>query len=279
MRKLSEKNAKLVGKVKIILHKMGKVGMHFGHQPRKLNPKMMPYIAAERDGMHLINVLKTINQIKKVRRSLVRSASQGKTFLFVGTKLSATQIIADTALQCNSFYVNRRWLGGMFTNWKTIKRSITTLNRLEVQAKRGTFERLPKKRGATLKKEKERLDKYLGGLKKMFAIPDVVIIVGQPEEMKAVRECQKLGIQTITILDTDCDPTLTSLFVPANDDSIKSITFLLTKFLKSIQKGQLKFKKLKEEEIKKNKTKEKKKIKWQNKKKKKKIKKKNQMAN
>ena len=257
--KLSRENVKIVVKVSKLLREMGEVGMHFGHQPRKLNPKMLPYIRAEHDGMHLINTIKTIKHLKEVSDFLIKSASQGKTFLFVGTKLSATQIIADTALQCNSFYVNQRWLGGMFTNWETIKRSITTLNRLEVQEKRGGFERLPKKRGATLKKEKERLDKYLGGLKKMFAIPDIVIIVGQPEEMNAVRECQKLGIQTITILDTDCDPTLTDLFVPANDDSIKSIRFLLTKFLKSIQKGQLKLKKSIKNRIKKNKRKESKK--------------------
>ena len=225
------------------LKKMAKVGMHFGHQARKWNPKMDPYIYTERNGMHIIDLIQTYSHLKKVSQFLVESASQGKTFLFVGTKKPVTQLIAETALQCDSFYVNQRWLGGMLTNWKTIKKSIAKLNELEVREKRGGFERLPKKEGATRKKEKERLHKYLGGLKKMFAIPDVVIIVGQPEEMNAVRECQKLGIRSITILDTDCDPTLADLFVPANDDSITSLRFLLTNFLEDIQKGQKQFKK------------------------------------
>ena len=223
------------------IDEMAQVGMHFGHQARKWNPKMAPYIYAERNGMHIIDLIQTYSHLKKVSQFLIESASQGKTFLFVGTKKQATQLIAETALQCDSFYVNQRWLGGMLTNWKTIKTSIAKLNELEVRGKRGGFELLPKKEGAAHKKEKERLQKYLGGLKKMFAIPDVVIIVGQPEEINAVRECQKLGIRSITILDTDCDPTLADLFVPANDDSVTSLRLLLTSFLEDIQKGQKQF--------------------------------------
>nr|ABX82632.1 ribosomal protein S2 [Trebouxia aggregata] len=224
------------------IDEMVQVGMHFGHQARKWNPKMAPYIYAKRNGMHIIDLIQTYSHLKKVSQFLVEAASQEKTFLFVGTKKQATRLIAETALQCDSFYVNQRWLGGMLTNWKTIKTSIAKLNDLEFREKRGDFENLPKKEGATCKKEKERLQKYLGGLKKMFAIPDVVIIVGQPEEINAVRECQKLGIRSITILDTDCDPSLADLFVPANDDSVASLKLLLTNFLDSIQKGQKQFK-------------------------------------
>ena len=223
------------------IDEMAEVGMHFGHQARKWNPKMAPYIYAERNGIHIIDLIQTYAHLKQVSQFLIESASQGKTFLFVGTKKQATRLIAKAALQCDSFYVNQRWLGGMLTNWKTIKTSIAKLNDLEFREKRGDFENLPKKEAATCKKEKERLQKYLGGLKKMFAIPDVVIIVGQPEEINAVRECQKLGIRSITILDTDCDPTLADLFVPANDDSVASLRLLLTNFLEDIQKGQKQF--------------------------------------
>ena len=136
------------------------------------------------------------------------------------------------------FYVNQRWLGGMLTNWQTIKKSLQTLEKLEVQE--STFFKLPKKEATLLKKRKERLQKYLGGLKGMKTLPDVVVILGQKEEMNAVLECQKLGITTISVLDTDCDPTLTDLFVVANDDSKKSLDFLFNVFLKSIYLGKKK---------------------------------------
>ena len=230
------------------IDEMVQVGMHFGHQARKWNPKMAPYIYAERNGVHIIDLIQTYSHLKQVSQFLEESASKGKTFLFVGTKKQASRLIAKTALQCDSFFVNQRWLGGMLTNWKTIKTSIIKLNDLELREKRGEFERLPKKEAATCKKEKERLEKYLGGLKKMFSIPDVVIIIGQPQEMNAVHECQKLGIRSVTILDTDCDPTLADLFVPANDDSVASLRLILNQFLESIRKGQKRFLDLKTEE-------------------------------
>lgn len=223
------------------IDEMVQVGMHFGHQARKWNPKMAPYIYAERNGVHIIDLIQTYSHLKQVSQFLEESANQGKIFLFVGTKKQASRLIAKTALQCDSFFVNQRWLGGMLTNWKTIKTSIIKLNDLELREKRGEFERLPKKEAATCKKEKERLEKYLGGLKKMYSIPDVVIIIGQPQEMNAVRECQKLGIRSVTILDTDCDPTLADLFVPANDDSVASLRLILNQFLESIRKGQKQF--------------------------------------
>ena len=220
------------------IDEMAQAGMHLGHQARKWNPKMAPYIYAQRDGIHIIDLIQTHSHLKHVSRFLIKSASQGKTFLFVGTKKQATRLIAKTALQCDSFFVNQRWLGGMLTNWETIKTSITRLSHLEVRERRGEFESLPKKEGAMCKREVERLRKYLGGLKAMCSPPDVVIIVGQPEEMNAVRECRKLGIPSVTILDTDCDPSLADLFVPANDDSIASLRVILNQFLQDIQTGQ-----------------------------------------
>ena len=225
----------------ITIDEMAQVGMHFGHQARKWNPKMAPYIYTERNGIHIIDLIQTYSYLKKVTKFLNESAAQGKTFLFVGTKKQASRLVAKTALQTNSFFVNQRWLGGMLTNWKTIKTSILKLNNLEALEKSGEFENLPKKEAANSKKEKDRLQKYLGGLKTMSTLPDIVIIIGQPEEMNAVAECKKLGITTVTILDTDCNPALADYFVPANDDSVSSLQLLLNQFLQSIQQGQQQF--------------------------------------
>lgn len=225
----------------ITIDEMAKVGMHFGHQARKWNPKMAPYIYTQRNGIHIIDLIQTYSYLKQVTKFVTNSAAQGKTFLFVGTKKQASRLIAKTALQSNSFFVNQRWLGGMLTNWKTIKTSIAKLNQLEALEKNGNFENLPKKEASNAKKEKERLQKYLGGLKNMVMIPDIVIIIGQPEELNAVAECRKLGITNITILDTDCNPTFADYFVPANDDSVSSIQLLLSEFLQAILQGQQQF--------------------------------------
>lgn len=220
------------------IDEMVQAGMHFGHQARKWNPKMAPYIYAEKNGIHIIDLIQTYYHLKKVSAFLNVSAAQGKKILFVGTKKQATRLIAKVALQSDSFFVNQRWLGGMLTNWKTIKTSINKLNELELREKNGEFERLPKKEAASCKKEKERLNKYLGGLKNMVSIPDIVIIIGQLEEINAVKECQKLGIRSVTILDTDCNPTLADLFIPANDDSVASLQIILNEFLHAILDGQ-----------------------------------------
>lgn len=219
------------------IDEMVKMGLHFGHHARNWNPKMAPYIHSKRNGVHIIDLIQTYSYLKKASQFLTKSAAQGKTFLFVGTKRQATRLIAKAAIDSQSFYINQRWLGGMLSNWKTMTLSIIKLNELEVREKYGGFEKLPKKEAALLRKQKERLDKYLGGVKQMGRIPDVLIIIGQPNEMNAVRECQKLGRQNVTILDTDCDPSLADFFVPANDDSVPSLTFLLTTFVKAILKG------------------------------------------
>jgi small subunit ribosomal protein S2 len=222
------------------IKKMVCAGMHFGHQTKNWNPKMDPYIYTARNGIHIIDLIQTYTQFKKVCSFLISSATQGKTFLFVGTKKQGARLIAKAAKRCDSYYVNQRWLGGMLTNWKTIKTSLDKLIELEKQELNGEFLNYSKKEAANLIKEKERLQKYLGGLKGMKKLPDVVIIVGQTEEIHAVYECKKLGITSVTILDTDCDPSLADLFISANDDSIASLQFLLTGFLEAIQKGKTK---------------------------------------
>eukprot|EP01024_Parvocaulis_polyphysoides_P021136 TRINITY_DN19_c1_g1_i3.p1 TRINITY_DN19_c1_g1~~TRINITY_DN19_c1_g1_i3.p1 ORF type:complete len:276 (+),score=39.91 TRINITY_DN19_c1_g1_i3:217-1044(+) len=222
----------------ISIKEMVRVGLHFGHQARRWNPKMAGYIYGKRNGIHIIDLIKTYSQLKKVLKFLTDSASQGKTFLFVGTKKQAAPVISKIAIECNSFYVNQRWLGGMLTNWQTVKSSIKKLNELELREKTSSFQNLPKKEIALAKKQKERLEKYIGGLKEMKSLPDVVILIGQPAEKNAVHECTKLGIRSITILDTDCDPTIADLFIPANDDSVAAIEFLLMHFLYAIKRGQ-----------------------------------------
>ena len=220
------------------IKKMIYAGMHFGHQKKNWNPKMAPYIYTERNGIHIIDLIQTYTYFQQVCSFLTQEASEGKTFLFVGTKKQGAKLVAKAALRCDSYFVNQRWLGGMLTNWKTIKTSLNKLVELERKETSGEFLNYSKKEASNLIKEKERLQKYLGGLKGMKKLPDVVIIVGQTEEIHAVYECKKLGISSVTILDTDCDPSLADLFIPANDDSIASLQFILTGFLESIKKGQ-----------------------------------------
>lgn len=220
------------------INEMVKAEMHFGHHTRKWNPKMTPYIYAKRNGIYVIDLIQTYYHLQKVSKFLTEAASQGKKFLFIGTKKQASKLVAQAALQCDSHFVNQRWLGGMLTNWKTIKASIQQLNEIEVREKNKEFIALPKKQAATYKKRKEKLAKYLSGLQTMTSIPDVVIIIGQVEEINAVKECEKLNLRTVTILDTDCNPMLADLFVPANDDSVSSIKILLNEFMQSILAGQ-----------------------------------------
>ena len=216
-------------------------GVHFGHQKKAWNPKMTPYIYTEQNNIHIIDLIQTYSHLRQILKFLAESTAQGKTLLFVGTKKQASKLVEETAKKCNSFFVNERWLGGLLTNWFTIRKSISKLKHLELQEKNNLFFNLPKKEIIKLKKEKGRLEKYLGGVKKMLNLPDIVIIIDQQKEMNAVLECQKLGIRSITILDTNGDPSLADLFIPANDDSITSLSFILNEFLKYIQYGQKKF--------------------------------------
>ena len=216
-------------------------GLHFGHSRQNWNPKMAPYIYKEQNNIHIIDIIQTYYHLRQILKFLANSTAQGKTILFVGTKRQASKLVVKIAKQCKAFFVTERWLGGLLTNWSTVRQSISKLNELEYQEKNNYFSTLPKKEAIKLKKEKERLNKYLGGLKKMTFLPDIVIIIDQKRELNAVLECRKLGIRSITILDTNGDPTLADLFIPANDDSITALNFLLNEFLKYIRYGQKKF--------------------------------------
>lgn len=212
-------------------------GVHFGHQTRRWNPKMEPYIFAERNGVHIIDLVQTAQYMEQAYIYMRNASEQGRKVLFIGTKRQAAGIVAQEALRCGSHYVNQRWLGGMLTNWTTIKTRIDRLKDLEKRNENGSLDRLPKKEASMLRREMEKLQKYLGGLKAMRKIPDIVVIVDQKREYNAVQECQKLGIPIVSILDTNCDPDTVDVPIPGNDDAMRSVKLIIGKLADAIYEG------------------------------------------
>lgn len=212
-------------------------GVHFGHQTRRWNPKMDPYIYTARNGVHIIDLVQTA-QLMDAAYNYVRNASeQGKKFLFIGTKRQAAGIVAQEASRCGAYYVNQRWLGGMLTNWATIKTRVERLKELERREETGALDLLPKKEASMLRRELEKLQKYLGGIKAMRKVPDIVVIVDQRREYNAVQECQKLNIPIVSLLDTNCDPDVVDIPIPANDDAIRSIKLIVGRLADAIYEG------------------------------------------
>lgn len=224
----------------ISLSQLLEAGVHFGHKAHRWNPKMFPYIYSEVNNIHILDLIQSATLLKKAMRYLEVAASQNKKVLFVGTKRQATTLIAQEAKRSNSYYVNHRWLGGMLTNWSTMKERIEKLKDLEKQESEGTFDLLTKKEGALRRKELTKLRKYLDGIKSMTSLPDVVIVIDQRREITAISECRKLGIPIVSILDTNCDPDLVDIPIPGNDDAVRSIKLILTLLTDSIIKGQMK---------------------------------------
>ncbi len=212
-------------------------GVHFGHQTRRWNPKMDRYIFTSRNGVHIIDLVQTAQLMDAAFNFVRAQAESGKKFLFVGTKRQAAGIIAQEASRCGSYYINQRWLGGMLTNWATIKTRAERLKDLERRDATGALDLLPKKEASMLRREMEKLQKYLGGIKNMRKIPDVVIMVDQRREYNAVAECQKLGIPIVALLDTNCDPDVVDVPIPANDDAIRSIKLLVGRLADAIYEG------------------------------------------
>jgi len=198
---------------------------------------MEPYIFAERNGVHIIDLVQTAQLLDEAYLYLRQAAEQGKKVLFIGTKRQAAGIIAQEAMRCGSYYVNQRWLGGMLTNWATIKTRIDRLKDLERRNESGALDRLPKKEAATLRRELVKLQKYLGGLKSMRKPPDIAVLIDQKREYNAVEECRKLGIPIVAMLDTNCDPDSVDLGIPANDDAIRSIKLVVGKLADAIYEG------------------------------------------
>jgi len=224
----------------ISLSQLLEAGVHFGHKAYRWNPKMFPYIYSEVNNIHILDLIQSATLLKEANKYLESAASQGKTFLFIGTKRQATTLIAQEAKRCDSYYVNHRWLGGMLTNWLTIKERIIRLKDLEKQEADGTFELLPKKEVALRRKELQKLSKHLDGIKSMPDLPDIAIIIDQKREMTAIAECRKLGIPIVSILDTNCDPDLVDIPIPGNDDAVRSIKLILNSLTDSIIAGQSK---------------------------------------
>lgn len=212
-------------------------GVHFGHQARRWNPKMFPYIYTERNGIHIIDLVQTAQLLTEAYDFVKNCAAEGKKFLFLGTKRQAAEIIAQEALRSDSYYVNQRWLGGMLTNWITIKSRVERLKELELQDETGIIDKLPKKEGSVTRRELDKLRKHLDGIKTMKHLPDIVVIVDQKREATAIQECIKLGIPTICILDTNCNPELVDIPIPANDDAIRSIKLIISKIADAIIEG------------------------------------------
>ena len=212
-------------------------GVHFGHKAYRWNPKMFPYIYSEVNNIHILDLVQSATLLKEANTYLETAAREGKSFLFIGTKRQASTLIAQEAKRCESFYVNHRWLGGMLTNWTTLKERTTYLKDLEQQEADNVFDLLPKKEASLRRKELKKLRQHLDGVKNMQSRPDSAIIIDQKREMTAIKECRKSGIPVVSILDTNCDPDLVDIPIPGNDDAVRSIKLILKSLTDNIIKG------------------------------------------
>ena len=212
-------------------------GVHFGHQTRRWNPKMAPYIFTERNGIYIIDLQRTVKKVEEAYNFVRDVAAEGGEVLFVGTKKQAQDAIESEAKRCGMHYVNQRWLGGMLTNYKTIRKRIDRLHELAKMEEDGIFELLPKKEVIKLKHEEERLEKFLGGIKNMDKTPDVLFIVDPRKERIAVKEAHILGIPVVAIVDTNCDPDEIDFVIPGNDDAIRAVKLLTETMANAVLEG------------------------------------------
>ena len=210
----------------ISMKQLLEAGVHFGHQTRRWNPKMAPYIYTERNGIYIIDLQKTVGRVDDAYKAVFDIAAEGGTILFVGTKKQAQDTIKAEAERCGMYYVNERWLGGMMTNFKTIRSRIERLKKIEKMEADGTFDVLPKKEVIALRKELEKLQKNLGGIKEMKKLPDAIFIVDPKKERICVQEAHTLGIPLIGIADTNCDPEELDYIIPGNDDAIRAVKLI-----------------------------------------------------
>ena len=221
----------------ISMKQLLEAGVHFGHQTRRWNPKMAPYIFTERNGIYIIDLQKTVKKVDEAYDFLRSVAEEGKSILFVGTKKQAQEAVKEEALKSGMFYVNERWLGGMMTNFATIRKSINRLKELEAMEEDGTFEVLSKKEVLALKREQEKLEKSLGGIKDMEELPGALFIVDPRKERIAVAEAKKLNIPIVAIVDTNCDPDEIDYVIPGNDDAIRAVKLLTSRMADAVIEG------------------------------------------
>ena len=212
----------------ISMKQLLEAGVHFGHQTRRWNPKMAPYIYTERNGIYIIDLQKTVGMVDTAYKAVEDIVADGGTVLFVGTKKQAQDAIKTEAERCGMYYVNERWLGGMLTNFKTIQSRIARLKEIEAMQEDGTFDVLPKKEVIALKKEMDKLQKNLGGIKEMKRLPDAIFIVDPKKERICVQEAHTLGIPLIGIADTNCDPEELDYVIPGNDDAIRAVKLIVS---------------------------------------------------
>ena len=212
-------------------------GVHFGHQTRRWNPKMAPYIFTERNGIYIIDLQKTVKKVDEAYMFIRNIAMEGKTVLFVGTKKQAQESIQSEALRCNMFYVNNRWLGGMLTNFRTIRTRIERLNNIDKMEQSGQFEVLPKKEVIQLLHEREKLEANLGGIREMKKLPGALFVVDPRKEHIAVAEARALNIPIVAIVDTNCDPDEVDYVIPGNDDAIRAVKLIAGKMADAIIEG------------------------------------------
>lgn len=221
----------------ITMKQLLEAGVHFGHQTRRWNPKMAPYIYMERNGIYIIDLQQTVKKFEEAYEFVKSVAAEGRGILFVGTKKQAQETIKEEAIRCSMYYVNERWLGGMLTNFTTIKRRVLRLKQLEKMEEEGAFDVLTKKEVAKLINERERLERFLGGIKEMEKLPGAVFVVDPRKERIAVAEARKLNIPVIAIVDTNCDPDEVDYVIPGNDDAIRAVKLITAKIADAVIEG------------------------------------------
>lgn len=221
----------------ISMKQLLEAGVHFGHQTKVWNPKMKKYIFGARNGIYIIDLQKTLRLFKEACEFIRVTADQGEHVLFVGTKRQAQEAIAEEAKRCGSFYVDKRWLGGMLTNFRTIAGNIDRLKKIEAMKENGTMDSLPKKEVLHLEKERLKLEKYLGGIRDMDRLPGAVFVIDTRKEKIAIKEANKLGIPVVAVVDTNCDPEGIDYVIPGNDDAIRSIRLFAAKIADAVLEG------------------------------------------
>lgn len=221
----------------VTMKELLEAGVHFGHQTRRWNPKMAPYIFTQRNNIHIIDLQQTVGKVDEAYNFVKSVAESGRPILFVGTKKQAQNAIRDEALRCGEFYVSERWLGGMLTNYKTISQRIKRLNDIDKMEEDGTFDKLSKKEVIKLKAEREKLEKNLGGIREMRGMPGAMFIVDPRKERIAVKEARTLGIPVVGIVDTNCDPDDVDYIIPGNDDAIRAVKLIASKMADAVIEG------------------------------------------
>jgi small subunit ribosomal protein S2 len=223
--------------VEITMKELLEAGVHFGHQTRRWNPKMKEYIFGERNGIHIIDLQKTLKMFREASRFVSDLSGQGKAVLFVGTKRQAQEAVAEEAKKCGAFFVNHRWLGGTLTNWATLQKSIKRLKLLKAMTEDGRMEQLSKKERARLDREMKHLFQNLEGIENMTQLPDAMFVIDSNAEEIAVKEARRMGVPVVSVVDTNCDPDVVDWIIPGNDDALRAIRLFTSKISESVAEG------------------------------------------